>query len=410
VPALLSGLSSVASSPGGAQKLVSALGKFDGATLHELSQGLAEHPGSVLEQGSGLLNSLLGGNMLSGITSALSRFSGLGSGVGQKLLGYMMPMVMGTIASRFSGKMINPQSLMSMFSDQKANIASAMPSGFSLADVPGLGSVGSAAHAAASAAQSAGNSAVKWLVPLGALAVIGLILFALLRPGSSPTLNVPNVNAPDFAKINTDLTGNIDAINKSLGGIKDAATAATAVPKLHESIDKLSAMKALADKLPEADQVKIHDTIKSSLTKLDDQFAKLLWIPGVGDKIKPQVDVAMSKLASLGNLPIPKASTVSGEVASVVSSLTKTLSGVKDAASADAALPKLKDLKDKLDDSKTMMAGLPDAAKSTIGSLIETALTTVQGLANTVLAYAGLGDQVKPVVESIIDKLKGLAG
>jgi Bacterial protein of unknown function (DUF937) len=410
VPALLSGLSNVASSPGGAQKLVAALSKFDGGALDSLGQSLADRPSSVLEQGSGLLNSLLGGNMLGGITNAMSRFSGLGSGMGQKLLGYLMPMVLASMAARFTGKALNPQSLMSMFSDQKAAITNAMPSGFSLADVPGLGSVGSAAQAGARAAQTAGSSALRWLIPVGALAVIGLILLALFRPGAAPTLSVPKVTVPDFAKINSDLTGSIDGFSQSLTGIKDAASAANAVPKLHELTDKLSSMKALADKLLEVDQVKIHDMIKSNLGKLDDQFAKVLWIPGVGDKIKPQVEEAMSKLASLGDLPMPKASAVSGEVAGVISSLTNTLNGVKDAASAEAALPKLKQLNDKLVASQKSMADLPEAARSTIGSLIKTAIATVQGLANKVLASAGVGEQVRPVVDSILDKLKALAG
>src|SRR5262249_31370685 len=59
VPALLSGLSNLASNPAGAQKLTNALGKFDSATSSHLAQGLADHPGSLLEQGSALLSSLL---------------------------------------------------------------------------------------------------------------------------------------------------------------------------------------------------------------------------------------------------------------------------------------------------------------------------------------------------------------
>src|SRR5215831_17675265 len=86
VPALLSALSNVASSGRGAEKVVSALGNFDAGSLGNTAHMLAGHADSVLEQGKGLLNSLLGGNLVSGIANAVSRFAGIGSGAVQKLL------------------------------------------------------------------------------------------------------------------------------------------------------------------------------------------------------------------------------------------------------------------------------------------------------------------------------------
>src|SRR5262249_28778112 len=79
VPALLSALSNLASSSRGAEKLVSALGHFDAGSLSNTAHMLSGHADSVLEQGTGLLNSLLGGTTLSGIVNAVSRFSGIGS-------------------------------------------------------------------------------------------------------------------------------------------------------------------------------------------------------------------------------------------------------------------------------------------------------------------------------------------
>jgi hypothetical protein len=68
----------------------------------------------------------------------VAQYTGLGSGMVQKLFGYLMPMVLGGVAGRFAGKSLNPQSLPSMLSDKKANIASSLPTGFSLSNVPGL--------------------------------------------------------------------------------------------------------------------------------------------------------------------------------------------------------------------------------------------------------------------------------
>src|SRR5262249_37773546 len=88
VPALLSGLSNLASRAGGAQQLISALGKLQGGSLANMASMLTSNPSAVLDQGGSLLNSLLGGNALSGIINTLAQFAGLGSGSVQKLLGY----------------------------------------------------------------------------------------------------------------------------------------------------------------------------------------------------------------------------------------------------------------------------------------------------------------------------------
>jgi hypothetical protein len=138
VPALLSALSNLASSNRGADKLVSALGHFDAGSLHNTAQLLSGHADSVLEQGTNLLHSLLGGNTLAGIVNAVSRFSGIGGAAVQKLLGYLMPLILGGIAGRFAGKTAGAQALTSLLADQKTAITHALPSGFSLQDVPGL--------------------------------------------------------------------------------------------------------------------------------------------------------------------------------------------------------------------------------------------------------------------------------
>jgi hypothetical protein len=414
VPALLSGLSQVASS-GGAQKLVSALGHFDAGSLGNLGHMLSEQPNSLLEQGSGLLNSLLGGNLVSGIASAVSRFTGMGSAAVQKLLGFLMPMVVGAIAGRFAGKSLNAQGLASMLADQKANIAHALPSGFSLGDVPGLATAGSAVRAAAGDVQRASSSLLPWLLSAAGLAVVALLIWWGLRQSgtapSPPAVSIPPGTVSDATQqLSTDLTGTFKSLGESLSSIKDAASAQIALPKLNDLSAKLDGMKALMDKMPEAAKAKMTALIQSNLGQIDDQFAKLLWVPGVGDKIKPAVDQIMGKLASLGGMAAPQASKVSSELAGTLSSLTDALTDIKDSASAEAALPKLKDINDKLDVSKEMMLGLSDTGKSTIRSLVQAALAKLKEVANKVVAIAGVGDKVKPVVDSILGKLTALAG
>jgi hypothetical protein len=418
VPALLSGLSHVASRGGsGAQQLIAALGKFDSGSLGSLTRMLTDKPGAVLEQGSGLLTSLLGSNIVSGITNAVARFAGLGSGSVQKLLGYLMPLALGSIASRFAGKALSLQGLTSTLAEQRANITDALPAGFSLDSIPGLAATGSAVRAAAGEVQHAGSTLARWLLPVAGVALLALILWAVLkRPSSttSPEVAIPNtaqtsVGVPDVGQISSNLVGSFKSITDSLADIKDAATAAAAVPKLKEMGDKLDGMKALMDKLPEAGKTKITELIKSHLGSIDDQLAKLLWIPGVGDKIKPAVDQLMDKFAALGGLQAPQAANVSNQLAEIFSTATGTLTGIKDVASAEAALPRLKEINDQLDAAKTRLAELPERGRATVSSLLKAAIGRLKELADKVVSLAGVGDKVKPVVDSIMGKLNALA-
>jgi hypothetical protein len=404
VPAVLSSLSGMASGSG-AQKLASALSHFETGSPGHVSHMLSSQPSAVLEQGNSILNALFGGSTVSGIVSALSRYTGMGSGSGQKLLGYLMPMVLGAIAGRFTGKGVNAQGLASLLADQKANISAALPSGFSLADVPGVGATREATREAArtvsEAAKPAAESIWKWLLPvlaIGAMAVLLLWYFT----------RTPAPKVPDFAQVNTDLTGTFKSLTESLNGIKDATTAETALPKLKELDGKLDAMKAQIEKLPDAEKHKVTELIKADVGKVEDQFAKLLWIPGVGDKIRAPLDGIMGKLTALAGLPASKVSQVSADMAGTFSSLTATLPGIKDSESAEAALPKLRDISDKLDGAKSALDGLSEGTRATILAQVKLALGKLKEIADKVMALAGVGDKIKPVLAAIMGKLNTL--
>src|SRR5271155_4571823 len=120
---------------------------------------MTNQPSAVHEEGADLLSSLIGGSTLSGIVSAVSRFAGIAPGATQKLIGYLTPLLLGTIASRFTGKQMNAQGLATMLGTETATLARALPSGFSLNDVPGLAAAGStAARTAVRGVEAAGSS------------------------------------------------------------------------------------------------------------------------------------------------------------------------------------------------------------------------------------------------------------
>jgi hypothetical protein len=315
VPALLSGLSSVASTAAGAQKLVAALNQFGGGTLENLVSKLTNQPGSVLEQGTSLLNSLFGSSTLAAIVSALSKFASVAPGGAQKLLGYLTPMVLGAIAGRFAGKSVTTQALSSLFAEQKANIAHALPSGFSLSDVPGP-----AVRAAAREVEASGSSVMRWLLPLLAIGALGLLLWWFVpsttapEPGV-PVPQIPRVSAPvapkvavpeadpvpgtEATQLSTELSDTFKILTETLTGIKDVPSAEAALPKLQDLGPKLDAAKATLQKLGDAGKAAIKSLVQSSQAKLKDLVDKVLAIPGVGDKIKAVVDTIMTKLGDL---------------------------------------------------------------------------------------------------------------
>jgi hypothetical protein len=312
VPALLSALSSLVSTGSGAQKLSSALSQLSGVSMDNLAEKVANQPGSLLEQGAGLLSSLFGSSSVSSIVSALSRFANIAPGPTQKLLGYLTPMILGAIAGRFAGKPVTTQALSSLFAEQKSNIASALPHGLSLSDLTGPASTASAVRTPASSVESTGNSMMKWLLPLLALGALGLLVWSLLpsatttqAPAPAPeTVKVPLPEAPrvpvsDVSQLSTELTDTFKTLTETLTVVKDVPSAEAAVPKLQDFGPKLDAANAKLAKLTEAGKATIAALVKSSQAKLKELVDKVLALPGVGEKIKAVVDPIMAKINDL---------------------------------------------------------------------------------------------------------------
>jgi hypothetical protein len=323
VPALLSALSGLASAGGsGSQKLVSALENLGGAgSLENLVPKISNQPASPLEQGASILSSLFGSSTISGIVNALSKFSSIAPGASQKLLAYLAPLVLSAIASNFKGKSINAHALASLFADQKANINSALPSGLSLSEVPGLAAAGSAAvRSAARGVEATGSSLARWLLPLAGLAALGLILWQFIPPTTTraPEEQVPNVTraqspepvhvpvpqaaknlVPDVTKFSTELTDTFSKLTETLTSVKDVPSAEAALPKLQDLDSKLDVAKATMQKLADSAKITISTLVKSTQGKLRELVDKVLAIPGVGEKVRVVADSIMAKLTDL---------------------------------------------------------------------------------------------------------------
>ena len=204
VPGLLAAFSGVAAQQGGAQKLVDAARQQIGA-LDNFASALKGGQSSLVEKGSQMLLSLLGGRDQNALAGALAKFAGLGQSASSSLLGMLAPVVMGTIAQQQGARTLDASRLAGLLSSQKDSIAAALPSGFGnlLGGTGLLDSLGSAARAATAAsseaarvttstARAVGDSGLRttgaaasrslnwlyWLIPVVAVAALLIYLFA----------------------------------------------------------------------------------------------------------------------------------------------------------------------------------------------------------------------------------------
>ena len=94
---------------------------------------------------------------------------------------------------------------------------------------------------------------------------------------------------------------------------------------------------------------------------------------------------------------------------SSVDTLKSTLSGITDAAGAQAALPKINDLTAQLNDLKTRSAKLSPEARSEFAKLIVAVTPAIDQMCDKVLALPGVGPVAKPAIDDLRTKMDALA-
>ena len=92
----------------------------------------------------------------------------------------------------------------------------------------------------------------------------------------------------------------------------------------------------------------------------------------------------------------------------VFTSLTSTLNGIEDGASAEAALPQLEEISGQVNNLSGLFAGLPDTARTGVTSLINDNLSGLDDLVSRVTALPGVGSIVQTVLDNILETLRGL--
>lgn len=363
VPGLLAALVSLITRPGGASALNGAVAQQQPGLLSNLGNVIGSPTQkSVIDSGTGMLDSLLGGSTTSALANAVSQYGGIGGGISKSLMGLLAPVVMGALGQEQRAKSLDADGLADLLESQKDTIARALPAGFSkyLRGTGVLDSVTSDERVATSATASsragyttasppgysdaAREPSSPWRWALPALAVLALLGIAWnLRSGHGPDVTAvttppatetpvhsnANSAAPSSTGTSTGAAGTdvipapfqaldnirgirigdtdvgaqlanaVDGMRSSLMSIKDEASAQAVAQPLAKSADEFSRLKKLLDQLSPDVRKTVVNAIAATRPALDQLFDKALAIPGVSALIKPTVDSVRAELNTL---------------------------------------------------------------------------------------------------------------
>jgi hypothetical protein len=325
LPAMLSGLGSVASTKQGAGKIADAIGGMDSSLFGNLAGMLS---GNAAKSGGNVLGSLFGGSLVDGLAATISKFTGINATLVKTGLGFLVPLVLGSVGSTLKGAKPDAASVSRLFSDQKQNIAASLPQGLSLDTVPGFRDLASAGAALSSAAKSipASGGPGKLLVPILALALVAAAIYfwkgqETIEEGGkgfentvSQAVDTSGKTAEEAVNEVKDAMSSaiptIDAIKGQLGDymstltgdlekITDSASAEAALPVLNESVTKLDSLAATLQAVPQDARAAVLELIRGHLDKLNPILDTVSKIPGIGEPVTQVLNQLKSKLEQL---------------------------------------------------------------------------------------------------------------
>ena len=96
---------------------------------------------------------------------------------------------------------------------------------------------------------------------------------------------------------------------------------------------------------------------------------------------------------------------VSKQVTDSIANLRNTLGGVTDAASAEAALPKLRDITAQIDQVDGLIGQMTPEQKKLLAGIVSPLMPTLNQLFDKVLALPGVSEVLKPTIDLLKPKL-----
>lgn len=347
LPGLLAGLASATGKPGGDRALLETARAQDDGMLDKLGTLLGGEDGSqVIEQGNSMLGSILGESAVGKLGGVLASFVDISRSGSGSLMGMLAPVVLGAIKRKMTESDLDASGLSRLFDEQRPNIDAAMPDGLaeqlrsesffdSIAPAPArTETVESVAPAAAATtaeparpapaaapaassppenATSSGNGMMRWLLPLAAVVVLGLIAWSFLGgedAEDAPAVVVTEEEAEAAAAVDLPEGVDVDRITGALGGVfastrdtledvTDEASARAALPALKEANATLGGLNDVITRLPEAARPPIDAAVAGGLANLRPLADRILGMPAVGPVVEPVLGPMLETLEGL---------------------------------------------------------------------------------------------------------------
>ena len=101
---------------------------------------------------------------------------------------------------------------------------------------------------------------------------------------------------------------------------------------------------------------------------------------------------------------------VGGEVTGFFDSATETFSGITDEASATSSIGKLEELSGSLGGLNDKFSQIPEAARGPVSDIVNTGMENLTPIIEKVQGIPGVGGVIGPVVEPMLEMLKGMGG
>jgi outer membrane biosynthesis protein TonB len=360
IPGVLAGLLGASKRPGFADTLGQALSGAGG-----LGDLVGSEPAAAATRGSDLLSSLLGPDAAATLSGALGSYAGVPKAGAGSLLGLAGSMALGALGKEATAKGLDARGVLGLLEGSKDEISAALPADFANS----LGASGLFAgfmpKAAAAAPQPAAprvepartpppppppakkSGWTRWLLWLVVLALLAWLLMRLFAPEPEPVVEAP-APAPE-------------------------ATAPAPAPA------------------PEPE-------------------------PAAPPATEPATAPAPATPAPADSAATPASPLVVGgvdigaSVSTALSTITSTFEGITDAASAQAALPRLTEARDALAGVETAAAGLPAEGRTALQQMVSTALPAIRTGAERLKADGAIAAVVGPVVDDILARLTAFAG
>jgi hypothetical protein len=345
VPSLLAGLSDLVTKPAGASQLSKLMSTQQTGSLTDLLR--KGDPQGLAQAGSSMLSSLFGGQTTDAMAQAIGKFAGIGDSGGKSLITALAPIVLGSLGQHQRDAGLDTNGLASLLRSQKDQMIAAIPSG--LADQLGAAGVIDKAEAGVRSGMATASAARDRIASASGRAAAGASQAAY---GQWPYWLAALVVAAGLGWWAMGSQGQPTVADQPAATTRPTQTTAAQPPAAQPAPATVG--KAAAD----------------------------MTVDGV----------------NLGS-----------QFNSSVNGLKSALSGIKDVAGAQAALPKINELTAQLNDIKTRAAKLPPEGRSELVKLIVAATPAINQICMTVLAVPGVGPIAKPAIDDLRAKLDDLS-